>query len=788
MRKLLCVTLLAIMAIPTYSQSMKEKLVAKYGYASEYTSNGKKWYSIRKDDKYGVCDDNGNELLAPAFDNVYLDYKDKYIQAQKDKKTSIYSINGKLIVSTPYEDVRWWQIEDGYCAVKQGGLWGAMDKKGKLVVPCEFEDLSPHTLKEDGFCNVKKNKKEGIYDMKAKQLIISCEFDDISTYGIKEYGLCSVKKGKLVGGYDVKKKQLLVPCEFDDVSTFMLNEQDYCTVKKNGKEGIYDIESQQLIIPCDYDDISTYQLKERGWTEVKKGQKKDAKIGIYDIRKKQEIVPCLYDWISTYNDTMNKHGLYFVIRDGYYGISNDQAKEVVPCRYDFIRTTPYGDCKYFVAARGGKRPADEAPARLHSLSRPIGSLCGVLDVTGREVVPFEYDQIYDIKDDVAECHKGTVLILKEEQTIRDYFDNNKPYKAYNNDYNYDNRLEGFYNLKTGKSTPCQYKGCIFSEGYIACSNSSEKWGYLDAETMQLAIPFEYESAQAFKDGVAQVKKDGKATFVTDPKKGTTLKMANGGASIKVDTNIPSTTSKQEESFAFIIANENYAHLKGADYAINDGKVFKEYCLKTFGMPESNVRYFEDATYGNMANAVKKIKDIADVYEGDANIIVYFSGLGATDVHKERYLLPTDATLATLNVTGYSLQKLMDELNALKTKQTIVILDAPFSGLDKEGKMLGDSRGVAIAPKPAAPHGNTVLITGCGSSETAYSLKDYGHSLFTYGLLDKIQDSKGKCSLKEAVDYATSWVKKESLKRFNKTQSPSMKPSEAMTGKIQNIKF
>lgn len=751
MRKLLCVILLVMLAMPVSSQSIKEKLEAKYGWACEYTSEGKKWYGIKKEGKYGACDERGKELLAPVFDEVRVDYDDEYIKAIKDNKTSIYDVNGKLILSTSYEDVKWYQIEDDepFCEVKQNGKWGLIRKDGKLMVPCEYEGFSTYKMAETGYCEVKLNKKSGVYD--------------------------------------VNNKRLMVPCEYDDVSHYQFGEYDYAEVKLNGKTGVINRKGE-LIVPCDYDDISTYQMTEKGWTEVRKGKGVDAKIGIYDIRKHQEIVPCRYDWIDLFNEEITKHGLYIVVRDGLFGVSNDQATEVVACQYDYMKSEAYGDAKYFIAAKGGTRPADEAPARLHALSRPIGSLCGVVDVTGREVVPFEYDVIYTIKDDVAECSKGNVISLKEEQTIRDYYDNNKPYKTYSNDYNYEKAMKGFYNLKSGKSTPCQYKEGLIGEGYIACSNSSKKWGFLDAETMQVAIPFEYESAQAFKDGVAQVKKEGSASFITDPKKGTTLKLANGGTSIKVDTNIPTTTNKQEDSFAFIIANENYAHLKGADYAINDGKVFKEYCMKTFGMPESNVRYFEDATYGNMANAVKRIKDIADVYEGDAKIMIYFSGLGATDAQKERYLLPTDATLATLNVTGYSLQKLMDELNALTTKQMLVILDAPFSGLDKEGKMLGENRGVAIAPKAAVPQGNTVLVTGCSGSETAYSLKDYGHSLFTYGLLDKIQDTKGQCSLKEAVDHASLWVKKESLKLFNKTQTPSMNLSETMTEKIQTIKF
>jgi len=742
--------LAALCPVCTQAQSVKEQLKAKYGYALDHTSGGRKWYSVKTDGKEGACDEGGRELLAPAFDNVTVDYEDRYIKAKQGKKTSIYDLNGKLVISTPYEDVRWYQMKDGYCEVSQGGLWGVMDRNGTLVV--------------------------------------TCEFDGVSTYGIKEFGFCEVKKGKLAGAYDVANKQVVVPCEFDGVSAFMLKEYGYCSVKRNGKEGLYEPAGQQLIVPCEYDAVSTYQVTERGWTEVEKGKGTGKKVGVYDIRKKQETVACVYDLVKTNEEEMTRRGFFRVIRDGHYGVATSQLTEAVPCQYDYIESLSADDTHYFVVAKGGKRPADEAPARLHALSRPKGSLCGVVDLEGRELVPFIYDMIY-VFGDVAVGYKGCTVELEAVQTINDYDDNQKAYKAYDLSCSTEKARCGFHNLKTGSSVECRFKDYSIGGGYVACQNASGKWGFLDAETMQEAVPFEYESASAFKDGVAQVRKNGKATFITDPNRGTSLRLANGGAAIKVDANIPETAAKQEESFAFIIANENYVHLKGADYAINDGKVFKDYCLKTFGLPESNVRYYEDATYGNMVNAVKKIKDIAEVYEGDANVIVYFSGLGATHAaSRQRYLLPTDASVATLNVTGYSVGLLMDELGALNTRQTIVILDAPFSGLDKEGKPLAEARGAAIAPKPAAPQGNTLLVMADGGDGAAYSAKEYGHSLFTYALLDKIQDTKGKCTLKEALDHATSWTKKESLKRAGKAQTPATTPSEAMAGKMKDLKF
>lgn len=55
----------------------------------------------------------------------------------------------------------------------------------------------------------------------------------------------------------------------------------------------------------------------------------------------------------------------------------------------------------------------------------------------------------------------------------------------------------------------------------------------------------------------------------------------------VDINIPITNVANDKSFAVIIANENYRREASVPFAINDGQTFKEYCVKTLGIPEYN---------------------------------------------------------------------------------------------------------------------------------------------------------------------------------------------------------
>lgn len=273
-----------------------------------------------------------------------------------------------------------------------------------------------------------------------------------------------------------------------------------------------------------------------------------------------------------------------------------------------------------------------------------------------------------------------------------------------------------------------------------------------------------------------------------PLKGSSLTLANGVTSNEVDNKIPQTNKDSKETFAFVFANENYTNFSGADYSINDGKIFTKYCKKTLGLPENNVRYYEDATYGNMQKVIKQIQDIADVYDGSAKIIFYFSGLGiSNDKDGKRYILPSDASASALSATAVPLADLLRSLGKLNTIYTMAVVDAPFNGMDKNGKALGTGRGVKINDRNEDVFGNMVLLVG-NENGNNYSSKSLGHGLLTYSLLNQLKETKGDCSVGSLIENITTDTKKESLNQFKDVQKPLIKVSEQIKNKIQSLKL
>ena len=259
-------------------------------------------------------------------------------------------------------------------------------------------------------------------------------------------------------------------------------------------------------------------------------------------------------------------------------------------------------------------------------------------------------------------------------------------------------------------------------------------------------------------------------------------------SSEVDKNIPITGLKNDNTFAIIIANENYQNDAKVDYALNDGRIFKEYCIKTLGIPESNIKLSPDATLNNLRNNISWIKDVASVYKGEAEIIFYYAGHGVPDdSSKEAFLLPVDGDGRLASQTGYSLKQLYSDLASCNTKSTIVFMDACFSGAQRNGQMLASARGVVIKAKDDAPQGNMVVFSAASAEQTAHQFADKQHGMFTYFLLKKLQETNGNVTLGELGNYIIDNVSKESIVRNSKLQTPTVTPSSVI-GDWTNMKL
>lgn len=256
----------------------------------------------------------------------------------------------------------------------------------------------------------------------------------------------------------------------------------------------------------------------------------------------------------------------------------------------------------------------------------------------------------------------------------------------------------------------------------------------------------------------------------------------------IDKNIPQTASLQSNTFVIAIGNENYNLVPKVAFANNDMNIFAQYCQKTLGIPMQNIRKYKDATFGSMLSALNDIKEIANAYNGDMNVIFYYAGHGIpNEKDQTAYLLPTDADGKSTEVC-FPLARLYKELGELNAKSVIVFMDACFSGAQRGNGMLASARGVAIKAKEQKPMGKLIVLTASSGEETAYPYNEKAHGLFTYFLLKKLNETKGDCSLGELSEYITTNVKRQSIVINRKPQTPAIIFSDSVKDEWMNYKL
>lgn len=256
----------------------------------------------------------------------------------------------------------------------------------------------------------------------------------------------------------------------------------------------------------------------------------------------------------------------------------------------------------------------------------------------------------------------------------------------------------------------------------------------------------------------------------------------------IDNNIPFNNLNNENTFALIIANENYNKVASVPYANRDGKRVNEYLKKTYGIPNEHIVFLEDATLNDMRYELNKLTKISEAYRGDCSFIVYYCGHGIPDEKKGNgYLLPIDGYGNDVS-TAYPLQDLFEQLGSLTAHKVILFTDACFSGAGKQGEMLVAARGIAIKTTPNEAKGNLIAFSACQGDETAYSYDEKGHGLMTYYLLKKMKDSSGEVTLGELEEYIVENVGKTSIVVNGKSQTPKVSISPSLLSSWRDLKL
>ncbi|MGE0090626.1 MAG: caspase domain-containing protein [Bacteroidales bacterium] len=258
--------------------------------------------------------------------------------------------------------------------------------------------------------------------------------------------------------------------------------------------------------------------------------------------------------------------------------------------------------------------------------------------------------------------------------------------------------------------------------------------------------------------------------------------------------ISKTTNIGKNSYAVIIGNEDYTSFQpnlsaeqNVPFAINDASSFKELCLNTLGLPTENIVYLKNAGFVQIKKALDQINLISKYSNGAATLLFYYAGHGLPDeLSKEPYIIPVDVSSSSLEY-AIPLKEIYSKLTEYSSKKVVVFFDACFTGAGRNTG-LKSSRGVKVKPKETPLPGNIIVF--CSSRETESSLcyREKQHGLFSYFLIDKVAETKGKITLFELDKYLRETVPLKSILINKQEQTPQTYISINAEDKFKQLKL
>lgn len=262
----------------------------------------------------------------------------------------------------------------------------------------------------------------------------------------------------------------------------------------------------------------------------------------------------------------------------------------------------------------------------------------------------------------------------------------------------------------------------------------------------------------------------------------------------VDINIPFGIDKISDRFALIIGNEDYSSYQtdlesesNVAFAERDATIFKDYAIKVLGIPDDNIIFETNANAVTMHRALNKMNLLIKNANSEADVFVFYAGHGYPDeINKEPHIMPVDVSAKDMQF-AIKLTDVYAKLTEHPSKRITIFLDACFSGGARNQGLLS-ARAVKVKPKDQMLQGKLIVYSASSGEQSSLPYDEKGHGLFTYFLLKKLQESKGKLTYGELADYIKEQVSLKSVLVNDKEQNPQTNISPSVEADWREWRF
>lgn len=311
-----------------------------------------------------------------------------------------------VIIPQEFEDAG--LFENYRAKVKLNGKYGLIDQYGKTVIPCLYNDVFQLYSNPDYYISTSEYSsgessitKEGLYNVEGVQLLspaYNIESYESSYIKVRPFDYIDRGEDEFTFYKLINKRIETYSCQYDDIPYF--DENGFAIVTKN----LYRDDPYEFPYENSNESQVEFALINKSFTEV--------------IPLSYKFLMPLYEnsefflfntggeLNSTFNDVLMPFG-------GKWGLVNNKGSVIIPAVFDGLESLNPNDSiykEYLVARRG---------VNWDDLSNSAG-VCGLIDINGNELIPFEYQNIsIGIKNHLIVNKGGTLQFTRYNFTFVD---------------------------------------------------------------------------------------------------------------------------------------------------------------------------------------------------------------------------------------------------------------------------------------------------------------------------------------------------------------------------------
>jgi len=335
--------------------------------------------------------------------------------------------------------------------VKSADKWGVLDSIGKILIPCDYDQIDFLENTDNSILKVsKEQQKYGLIDTLG-QVTVSLMYDELGEF---REGRLAVRKGNKWGFVD-KHGREVIPCRFTKVNNFS---EGFATVKLSSKWGIIN-KLGETELEFEHSALGNY-ADGLVWFRGSSGK------GYMDIDGNTIIEPKM----SVADDFYQ--GVARVKVDGKFGLINPRGEFVVRPKY--IMISEFNQDGLAIASKQGKRVKYE-----------------VLDLTGNIITQTAFRHIQPFNEGYAAVRlddqygfidrKGKLVIKNTYSKVSDFSEGLASVQ--------ENGKCGYINSEGETIIPLEYSKCLdFQDGKAVVYNGYRKAGLIDQQGEYLIKP------------------------------------------------------------------------------------------------------------------------------------------------------------------------------------------------------------------------------------------------------------------------------------------------------------